>query len=936
MNFKALCAASSIAIFAGVGCVDPESTSNNTNTEDNAAPVVSFNTTTAVNNTVTLNPTVFDADGDSLIYVWNFKDGSPTSSSATSFEHKFPELNEDATYEVELTVYDSKGEFKSKIVNVFVPAVTSSENRTPTLDPVVQISSTGSATFTANAADADGDQLTYFWDFKDGNDSSLENPIHDYVLGDSIVVHNVELSVTDTDNNKATKMVEVTVPAKQVGVNYPPVANPSFQIGVKTIDTVSVDFMANASDPESDGITYYWDFKDGGDSTLENPTHIFSLTQPSQTFLVELTADDSINQPTIKTISVLVELNVAPVVSVNSSYTVTAGQSFTVSGTATDADDANLSYSWLINDEAFNSETATTTIVNEGVYTATFTVKDSINTIETPVMITVEAAVTTGDESYSLIALPAGAQHKLYAINTCGLNPVIDHDGYLLVDGSMSNINNDWSHVNSNATEWDGIAQSTADYVIDKGYTANANCNGAQSINNILVKKYTDWDSQHGNGFKFPVSNDNASFADLGTITMDIYIDSANSVLPTNTEVRSAYSGLTSAQLDEFDDGEFYLDIQLNYDGVDPIPGDDYATQGDVHGTINLTIDRDYHDQWLRVSVPVSSLIYREEVANWGVQTVSFNDVKDLVPSDMSFVAETKSRNTYRNYLTGTQQSDNNQFAALNLPKLYKEEAIRIKYLEISKSDGSVIVTPPKEVDYSLNDDKLYSSGEIYSEDLYLYGSIELRMKAAKGSGIVNGYFTYKNGSEVDPEPWEEIDMEVLGKNNAVDLQTNIITGKASERITSDALHTQVQSLADDFHLYRMDWYPDRVEFFLDGQFLSRAGKENMTVDQYASLTSLQGIRLNLWPANIAEWVGAIDDSVYPVSMELDYLSYSSLDQNTGNFVLQWTDDFNTLDTNRWSLANWTFGENDAKFSPNQVSASGGILKITLDHYRGE
>ena len=43
---------------------------------------------------------------------------------------------------------------------------------------------TGTAVnFTATGADADGDTLTYAWDFGDGGTSTAQNPSHTYTTG---------------------------------------------------------------------------------------------------------------------------------------------------------------------------------------------------------------------------------------------------------------------------------------------------------------------------------------------------------------------------------------------------------------------------------------------------------------------------------------------------------------------------------------------------------------------------------------------------------------------------------------------------------------------------------------------------------------------------------------------------------------------------------
>ncbi|MBR5089857.1 MAG: family 16 glycosylhydrolase, partial [Ruminiclostridium sp.] len=55
-----------------------------------------------------------------------------------------------------------------------------------------------------------------------------------------------------------------------------------------------------------------------------------------------------------------------------------------------------------------------------------------------------------------------------------------------------------------------------------------------------------------------------------------------------------------------------------------------------------------------------------------------------------------------------------------------------------------------------------YSGGEFRSKEFYGYGLYEVSMKAIKNDGVVSSFFTYTGPS--DNNPWDEIDVEILGK----------------------------------------------------------------------------------------------------------------------------------------------------------------------------
>ena len=48
------------------------------------------------------------------------------------------------------------------------------------------------------------------------------------------------------------------------------------------------------------------------------------------------------------------------------------------------------------------------------------------------------------------------------------------------------------------------------------------------------------------------------------------------------------------------------------------------------------------------------------------------------------------------------------------------------------------------------------------------------------------------------------------------------------------------------------------------------------------------------------------------------------------SFVLSWQDDFDTLDPTAWQLQTFTFGGNEAQFTPQNAAVSNGILTISL------
>ena len=112
---------------------------------------------------------------------------------------------------------------------------------------------------------------------------------------------------------------------------------------------------------------------------------------------------------------------------------------------------------------------------------------------------------------------------------------------------------------------------------------------------------------------------------------------------------------------------------------------------------------------------------------------------------------------------------------------------------------------------------KPYKGAEIYSNQSYHYGRYEMRMRAAKGSGVLSTFFTYKNGSEQNGVFWEEIDIEIFGKNNATQWQSNVIIGTNRPTTKTEGVHTAPASLGDAYHTYVLEWTPYYIAWFVDG-----------------------------------------------------------------------------------------------------------------------
>ena len=216
---------------------------------------------------------------------------------------------------------------------------------------------------------------------------------------------------------------------------------------------------------------------------------------------------------------------------------------------------------------------------------------------------------------------------------------------------------------------------------------------------------------------------------------------------------------------------------------------------------------------------------------------------------------------------------------------------------------------------------KPYKGAELYSLQSYLHGRMEMRMRMIRGSGLLSTFFTYKNGSEMAGATWEELDVEVLGKNDAKTWQSNIITG--NPRMTSEQVHSVESSLADGYHTYTLEWTPEYVSWSLDGVLVRKTEG-----GQVSSLTNPETLRFNVWSSESTGWVGALDEGALPAYQFVNWIKYYRYDN--GQFVLDWTDEFDTLDSARWAKGNWTFDTNRVDFDPANAVVQDGMLVLAI------
>src|SRR5689334_20017295 len=177
---------------------------------------------------------------------------------------------------------------------------------------------------------------------------------------------------------------------------------------------------------------------------------------------------------------------------------------------------------------------------------------------------------------------------------------------------------------------------------------------------------------------------------------------------------------------------------------------------------------------------------------------------------------------------------------------------------------------------------KDYKSAEYITQRRFGFGAYEARIRAAQGPGVITTFFLWRPGSERPEVPWEEIDFELGIKAN--DYQTQVMTPGPSgplyrkEHAVSHRLPTWAW---ERYYTYRIEWTPDYIAFYVDGQEVRRvtdkvefAALFNTDANGDTPENERMEVRLGAWPglSNIWGWSGKFDGRSVPTAVYVDYL----------------------------------------------------------------
>jgi len=166
-----------------------------------------------------------------------------------------------------------------------------------------------------------------------------------------------------------------------------------------------------------------------------------------------------------------------------------------------------------------------------------------------------------------------------------------------------------------------------------------------------------------------------------------------------------------------------------------------------------------------------------------------------------------------------------------------------------------------------------YRSGAFASVSSFGYGRFEAEVRAAPGPGLVTGFFLHRD------TPRQEIDIEIAGSDprrmlanvffNPGDDGTAMSFGYRGSPCWIDLGF----DASSDFHLYAIDWRPDRVAWLIDGMIVHERVSWDPTPIPHLDMR----LHANLWAPRSEELAGRIDESTLPAAAAFRNVRVSGL-----------------------------------------------------------
>ncbi|MBU2969551.1 PKD domain-containing protein, partial [Pseudoalteromonas sp. C2R02] len=321
---------------------------------DNSHPIADAGNDLTINeqSEVILYGQGIDHDGVIYSYLWQQTSGTQVflsgyDTDTLSFVSMSTLSNETLTFS--LTVTDDKGLTDTDIIEVNVLPV----NSIPLVSMGQDISTYEQTkiNLAASASDNDGEIIAYLWEQISGPSVDLSDSTLAEVKFLTPTLHvaqivELELTVTDNENGKASDRVSITVNP----INITPNVNAG--VDQTIFENENVILSGVSSDPDGIIDSYQWEQISGTAVALSNSNQANCyFLAPNVTEFTQLkfrlTVSDNENSESFDDITITVSpITLAPIVNAGDNQTVDEQVTVTLSGKGADSDGSIVSYAW--------------------------------------------------------------------------------------------------------------------------------------------------------------------------------------------------------------------------------------------------------------------------------------------------------------------------------------------------------------------------------------------------------------------------------------------------------------------------------------------------------------------------------------------------------------------------------------------------------------
>ena len=277
-------------------------------------------------------------------YIWEFGDGS-TNGSGSAVTHTY--VTTSTNYVVKLTVNN----------NSIPSCIDSTASNLYACGPPPTVTSTTSANgaVTFSASMASGSTSSNFWNFGNGVNGGGSNPTHTYLAnGNYTVTYTGGVGQCSATVLHTLNVGNVTAPCGLIANFY----------GLHSSNGL-VNFV-NYTSGASSGVSYLWNFGNGGAATSNAPAHTYAA---NGTYVVTLVANNNYTYSCISTTTMAIIVTSYCNLTAGFSAAIGANGSVSFANTTTGTTTGPTSYTWNFGNGSSSNLTSPARTYANGVYT---------------------------------------------------------------------------------------------------------------------------------------------------------------------------------------------------------------------------------------------------------------------------------------------------------------------------------------------------------------------------------------------------------------------------------------------------------------------------------------------------------------------------------------------------------------------------------------